>query len=50
MVFRICPTSTTSGCREIYKRGNNHMTTATHEIDYKIIGDDMQAVVVTLDP
>ncbi len=26
------------------------MTTATHEIDYKIIGDDMQAVVVTLDP
>ena len=26
------------------------MTTTTHEIDYKIIGDDMQAVVVTLDP
>jgi uncharacterized protein (TIGR00266 family) len=26
------------------------MTTSTHEIDYNIIGDDMQAVVVTLDP
>ena len=21
-----------------------------HEIDYKIVGDDMQAVIVTLDP